>query len=109
VILAFAQTNVVQEPLRATLELFFKLLVACHHSAMIGYAEFGSDPKVRSHHRLMTTPPFVSERQLMERLEFDLLFRWFVGMGVDDRAWDHSTFSKCSACLALIISRSLAR
>ena len=35
-----------------------------------------------------------SERQLMERLEFDLLFRWFVGMGVDDAAWDHSTFSK---------------
>jgi transposase len=34
-----------------------------------------------------------SERQLMERLEFDLLFRWFVG-GVDDPAWDHSTFSK---------------
>jgi transposase len=35
-----------------------------------------------------------SERQLMERLEFDLLFRWFVGLGVDDPAWDHSTFSK---------------
>src|SRR6266480_2140532 len=35
-----------------------------------------------------------SERQLMERLEFDLLFRWFVGMGVDDPVWDHSTFSK---------------
>jgi transposase len=35
-----------------------------------------------------------SERQLMERLEFDLLFRWFVGIGVDDPAWDHSTFSK---------------
>src|SRR6266478_1162468 len=36
-----------------------------------------------------------SERQLMERLEFDLLFRWFVGMGVDDDpVWDHSTFSK---------------
>src|SRR5271154_6528961 len=35
-----------------------------------------------------------SERQLMERLEFDLLFRWFVGIGVDDAAWDHSTFSK---------------
>src|SRR3984957_18216830 len=35
-----------------------------------------------------------SERQLMERLEFDLLFRWFVGLGVDDLAWDHSTFSK---------------
>ncbi len=35
-----------------------------------------------------------SERQLMERLEFDLLFRWFVGIGVDDAAWDHSVFSK---------------
>jgi len=35
-----------------------------------------------------------SERQLMERIEFDLLFRWFVGVGVDDPVWDHSTFSK---------------
>jgi transposase len=35
-----------------------------------------------------------SARQLMDRLEFDLLFRWFVGIGVDDAAWDHSTFSK---------------
>jgi transposase len=29
----------------------------------------------------------------MERLDFDLLFRWFVGLGVDDPVWDHSTFS----------------
>jgi len=35
-----------------------------------------------------------SERLLMERLEYDLLFRWFVGVGVDDAAWDHSVFSK---------------
>ncbi len=35
-----------------------------------------------------------SERQLMERLEYDLLFRWFVGIGIDDPAWDHSVFSK---------------
>jgi transposase len=35
-----------------------------------------------------------SERQLMERLDFDLLFRWLVGLGIDDPAWDHSTFSK---------------
>ena len=35
-----------------------------------------------------------SERQLMERLEFDLLFRWFVGLGVDDPVWDASVFSK---------------
>jgi transposase len=35
-----------------------------------------------------------SERQLMERLEFDLLFRWFVGLSIDDPVWDHSVFSK---------------
>jgi transposase len=35
-----------------------------------------------------------SERQLMERLDYDLLFRWFVGLGMNDPAWDHSTFSK---------------
>jgi transposase len=35
-----------------------------------------------------------SERQLMERLDFDLLFRWFVGLGIDDEVWDHSVFSQ---------------
>ena len=35
-----------------------------------------------------------SERQLMERIEFDLLFRWFVGLGIDEPVWDQSTFSK---------------
>jgi len=35
-----------------------------------------------------------SERQLMERLDFDPLFRWFVGLGVEDWVWDVSTFSK---------------
>ncbi len=35
-----------------------------------------------------------SERQIMERLEYDLLFRWFVGLGVDDAAWDPTTFGK---------------
>lgn len=34
-----------------------------------------------------------SERQLRERIEFDLLFRWFVGLGVDEAVWDHSSFS----------------
>src|SRR6516164_7346635 len=35
-----------------------------------------------------------SERQLMEQLDYNLLFRWFVGLSVDDPVWDHSTFSK---------------
>ncbi len=35
-----------------------------------------------------------SERQLVERLEFDLLFRWFVGLSADEKVFDASTFSK---------------
>ena len=29
----------------------------------------------------------------MERIEFDLLFRWFVGIGIDDPVWQHSSFT----------------
>ena len=35
-----------------------------------------------------------SERLLVEHLEHNLLFRWFVGLSVDEPVWDHSTFSK---------------
>jgi transposase len=35
-----------------------------------------------------------SERQLVEQIEFNLLFRWFVGLEMDDRVWHHSTFSR---------------
>lgn len=35
-----------------------------------------------------------SERQLMEQIDYNLLFRWFVGLEMDARVWDASTFSK---------------
>jgi transposase len=35
-----------------------------------------------------------SERLLMEQLDYNLLFRWFVGIGMDDAVWDATTFSK---------------
>src|SRR5574341_163117 len=35
-----------------------------------------------------------SERMLMEQLEYNLLFRWFVGLGIDDVVWDATTFTK---------------
>src|SRR5437588_1410366 len=34
-----------------------------------------------------------SERQLVQHLEYNLLYRWFVGMNIDELAWNHSTFS----------------
>jgi transposase len=45
-----------------------------------------------------------SERLLVGRLDFDLSFRWFVGLG--DRVWDASTFSKNrNHLLAAILDR----
>jgi transposase len=35
-----------------------------------------------------------SERQICEQLGYNLLFRWFTGIGLDDAPWDHSTFTK---------------
>jgi transposase len=35
-----------------------------------------------------------SERQLMEQLDYNLLFRWFVGLEMDDRVWDVTVFTK---------------
>jgi len=35
-----------------------------------------------------------SERLLMEQLDYNLLFRWFVGMEMDEEGWNHAVFSK---------------
>jgi transposase len=35
-----------------------------------------------------------SERQLMEQLDYHLLFRWFVGLAIDDPVWDVTVFTK---------------
>ena len=35
-----------------------------------------------------------SERMLMEQMEYNLLFRWFVGMEMDEPVWNHAVFSK---------------
>jgi len=35
-----------------------------------------------------------SERLLMEEIDYSILFRWFVGMNLDDKVWDPTTFTK---------------
>ncbi len=35
-----------------------------------------------------------SERMLMEQMRYNLLFRWFIGLAIEDAVWDHSVFSK---------------
>jgi transposase len=41
-----------------------------------------------------------SERQLIERLNYNLLYRWFVGLSPDDPVWDPTTFTKNRELLA---------
>ncbi len=36
-----------------------------------------------------------SERQLVEQLDYNLLIRWFVGLGMIDAVWNHAVFSAC--------------
>ena len=85
-------------PLRAIRGLVNEALVALEHEFAALYAPIGR-PSIPPEKllRAMLLQAFYSirsERLLMERLEYDLLFRWFVGIGVDDAAWDHSVFSK---------------
>ncbi len=85
-------------PLRAIRLLVNETLASMERDFAVLYAGIGR-PSIAPEKllRAMLLQAFYSirsERLLMERLEFDLLFRWFVGIGVDEPAWDHSTFSK---------------
>jgi transposase len=85
-------------PLRAIRAIVNAALLALERDFAALYAPIGR-PSIPPEKllRAMLLQAFYSirsERQLMERLEYDLLFRWFVGLGIDDVAWDHSTFSK---------------
>ena len=43
---------------------------------------------------LMALHSIRSERQFCERLNYDVLFKWFLGLAIDDRSFDASTFTK---------------
>ncbi len=85
-------------PLRAIRVIVNEALAALEREFAVLYSPIGR-PSIPPEKllRSMLLQAFYSirsERLLMERLEYDLLFRWFVGIGVDDAAWDHSVFSK---------------
>ena len=85
-------------PLRAIRALTDETLAAMERKLAALYSGFGR-PSIAPQMllRAMLLQAFYSvrsERQLMERMEFDLLFRWFVGLGADEPVWDASTFSK---------------
>jgi len=42
----------------------------------------------------LIAPHTSRERLLMEQLDYNLLFRWFVGLNMDDPVWDATVFTK---------------
>ena len=62
------------------------------------YSDFGRDSippeKLLRAQLLMALYTIRSERQLVEQINYNLLFRWFVGFSMDDVVWNHSTFTK---------------
>ena len=87
-----------KHPLRLIREIVNEVLLALDADFSAMYAAFGrpSIPpeKLLRGSLLQAFYTIRSERQLMEQLDYNLLFRWFVGLGIDDRVWDHSTYSK---------------
>lgn len=85
-------------PLRKIRDIANEALVALGAEFAALYSRTGR-PSIPPEHllRAMLLQAFYSvrsERQLMERLDTDLLFRWFVGLEIDDPVWDATVFSK---------------
>jgi len=85
-------------PLRAILRIVDEALAALSPQFEGLYAKFGR-PSIPPERRLraLLLQAFYSvrsERQLMEQLEYNLLFGWFVGLSLDDEIWDVTVFTK---------------
>lgn len=85
-------------PLRAIAELVNKALGGLNGLFNEIYADHGrpSIPPEKLMRALLLQVFYSvrSERQICEQLRYNLLFRWFVGLAIDDAVWDHSVFSK---------------
>src|SRR5260221_5144385 len=85
-------------PLRAIRKLVDQVLVKMSKELGALYSETGrpSIPPERLFRALLLQVFYSirSERMLMEQLDYNLLFRWFTGLEMDEEVWDHATFNK---------------
>jgi transposase len=87
-----------QHPLRPVRHLVDEVLKRLSRQFARLYAPLGrpsiAPEKVLRALLLMVLYSIRSERRLIEELEYNLLYRWFVGLGMNDAVWDATTFSK---------------
>lgn len=85
-------------PIRPLRELFNAALARISYLFDAAYAEGGRESiapeRLLRALLLQVLYGIRSERQLVEQMHYNLLFRWFVGLSIDDAVWNHSTFSK---------------
>jgi transposase len=85
-------------PIRAIKQLTDRVLTALSMTFAAMYAGAGRHSVPPEHllkaSLLMALYTIRSERQFCERLQYDLLFKWFLDLNIADAAFDHSTFSK---------------
>lgn len=85
-------------PIRPLRELFDTALRRISPLLDAAYAEGGRESiapeRLLRAQLLQVLYSIRSERQLVEQTHYNLLFRWFVGLSIDDTVWNHSTFSK---------------
>ena len=85
-------------PLRKVQSLVNEALTKMNWLFSTIYAETGRDSiapeKLLRASLLQVLYSVRSERQLMEQMHYNLLYRWFVGIALDDEVWDHSVFTK---------------
>ena len=87
-----------KHPLRGIRALLDEALEGMHRDFERVYAGFGrssiAPERLVRALVLQVLYSIRSERLLVEQLDYNLLFRWFVGLSVDEAVWDHSTFTK---------------
>jgi len=85
-------------PLRAIRKMVDEALVALSPKFQLIYSAIGRPgiPPERLLRALLLQVLYTirSERQLMEQLDFNILYRWFVGLTMDDAVWDVTVFTK---------------
>jgi len=88
----------VSHPLRKLRTLVDGILATLHADFEVLYAKTGR-PSIPPERLLrasliQTLYSIRSERQLVQHIDYNLLYRWFVGLDMDDKVWDHSSFTK---------------
>jgi len=87
-----------KHPLRKIRQLVNDVLVSLDAEFAKLYSALGREsiPPERLLRALLLQALFTirSERQLMEQLDYNLMFRWFVGLGIDDPVWVPTVFTK---------------